>query len=158
MTDRKHKRVVIRKDTWVKITYKLDKRWKTQVWRKSKKTPEVLQKLEDAYRVNCTDEEACANAWISESTLNNWKAEDEKFLEQIRQWKKSYVYEIKKASFERAINTKNRDSTDILFKIDKSYSDKKDIDFKGQISLVDIAREMQQKRLDKEKENGDTEN
>lgn len=152
MTDRKHSRTVVRKDTGVKITYKLDERGKTQVGRKSKKTPEVLQKLEEAYRVNCTDEEACAHAWIAESTLNNWKNEDEKFLEQIRQWRKSYYYEIKNASFKRAQNTKNRDATDILFKIDKSYSDKQDIDVKWEVSLVWIAKAMQQKRLDKEKQ------
>jgi hypothetical protein len=57
-------------------------------------------------------------------------------LEQIRQWRKSYYYEIKNASFERAKNVKNRDATDILFKIDKSYSDKQDIDVKGEVSLV----------------------
>jgi hypothetical protein len=34
------------------------------------------------------------------------------------------------------MNTKNRDSTDILFKVDKSYSDKQDIDVKGEVSLV----------------------
>ena len=155
MTDRKHSRTVIRKDTWVKITYKLDERGKTQVWRKSKKTPEVLQKLEEAYRVNCTDEEACAHAWISESTLNNWKNEDEKFLEQIKAWRKSYYYSIKNASYERAMDIKNKDSTEILFKIDKSYSDKVDANVKWELSLVSIAKQMQQKRLDKEKQDGE---
>ena len=45
-------------------------------------------------------------------------------------WKKEYFYDIKKASHERAKNIKNRDSTDILFKVDKRYSDKQDIDVK----------------------------
>ena len=144
-------KVTIRKDNWAKIKYRLDKNWKTQVWRPSKKTPEILQKLEEAYRVNCTDEEACGHAGIAESTLNNWKNEDEGFLEQIRQWRKSYFYEIKNASFERAKNIKNRDSTDILFKIDKTYSDKQDIDVKWEVSLVWLAKAMQQKRLDREK-------
>ena len=43
MTDRKHSRTVIRKDNGVKIKYTLDERGKTQVGRKSKKTPEVLK-------------------------------------------------------------------------------------------------------------------
>jgi hypothetical protein len=41
-----------------------------------------------------------------------------------------YPQAIKFASFDRAMNEKNRDSTDILFKIDKRYSDKQDIDVK----------------------------
>jgi hypothetical protein len=45
-------------------------------------------------------------------------------------WRKEYFYDIKKASHARAINEKNRDATDILFKIDKSYSDKIDADVK----------------------------
>lgn len=157
MTDRKHSKVIVR-ETGVKAKYKLDANGKVMTWRPTKKTPEVLQKLKEAYEVNCTDEEACSHAGIWLRTLNDWKEKDEEFSQQIQAWRKSYYYSIKKASHDRAMNTKNRDSTDILFKIDKSYSDKQDIDVKGQISLVDIAREMQQKRLDKEKENGDTEN
>ena len=151
MTDRKHSRTVIRKDNGVKIKYTLDERGKTQVGRKSKKTPEVLKKLEEAFMVNCSEEEACAHAWITETTLNNWKNEDPKFIERIKACKKSYFYAIKNASFQRAQNIKNRDSTDILFKIDKSYSDKQDIDVKWEVSLVWIAKAMQQKRLDREK-------
>jgi hypothetical protein len=49
------------------------------------------------------------------------------------------------------MNAKNKDSTEILFKVDKSYSDKQDIDVKWEVSLVWIAKAMQQKRLDREK-------
>ena len=130
---------------------KLKANWKQDTWRPTKKTPEVLKKLQAAYEVNCTDEEAAAHAEISVRTLEYWKEKDEKFLQQIQAWKGSYRYEIKRASFERAQDTKNRDSTDILFKIDKRYSDKQDIDVKWEISLIWIAKAMQQKRLDKEK-------
>lgn len=130
---------------------KLKANWKQDTWRPTKKTAEVLKKLQEAYSVNCTDAEAAAHAEISERTLNNWKEEDEKFVQQIQAWKGSYRYEIKKASFDRAKDTKNRDSTDILFKIDKGYSDKVDANVKWELSLVSIAKEMQQKRLDREK-------
>jgi len=154
MTDRKHSKVIVRSD-WTKAKYKVKKDWKLDVWRPTKKTPEVLKKLEEAYRVNCTDEEASAHAGIWLRTLNDWKEQDPEFSQQIQAWKKSYYFSIKNASFQRAQNIKNRDSTDILFKIDKSYSDKQDIDVKWEVSLVWIAKAMQQKRLDKEKQDGE---
>lgn len=150
MTDRKHSKIIVRSD-WTKAKYKVKKDWKLDVWRPTKKTPEVLKKLEEAYRVNCTDEEASAHAGIWLRTLNDWKEQDPEFSQQIQAWKKSYYFSIKNASFQRAQNIKNRDSTDILFKIDKSYSDKQDIDVKWEVSLVWIAKAMQQKRLDREK-------
>jgi hypothetical protein len=48
------------------------------------------------------------------------------------------------------MNSRNKDSTEILFKIDDSYKDRKEIDV-GETSLVAIAKMMQQKRLDREK-------
>ena len=149
MTDRKHKITVKRKST--PQTFKVRKDWKLATGRPTKKTDDVLQKLKYAFMRNCTEAEACAYAEIWESTLNKWKEEDPKFIEQIRAWKELYVQAIKFKSYERAMNAKNRDSTDILFKVDKSYSDKSEVEHKWQISLVDIAKEMQQKRLDKEK-------
>ena len=69
----------------VKVKYQLKKDWKIMTWRPTRKTPEVLQKLEEAYQYNCTDEEACAYAGIWVSTLQDWKKADEKFSEQIFQ-------------------------------------------------------------------------
>ncbi|MBO7711983.1 MAG: hypothetical protein J6S85_00360 [Methanobrevibacter sp.] len=60
--------------------------------------------------------------------MDTWKANDVDFSRQIQMWRKEYYYEIKNASFQRAKNTRNRDSTDILFKIDDSYKDRKEID------------------------------
>lgn len=149
MTDRKHKITVKRKST--PQTFKVRKDWKLATGRPTKKTDAILQKLKYAFMRNCTEAEACAYAEIWESTLNKRKEDDPKFIEQIRAWKELYVQAIKFKSYERAMNAKNRDSTDILFKVDKSYSDKAEVEHKWQISLVDIAKEMQQKRLDKEK-------
>lgn len=149
MTDRKHSKIIVRSD-WTKAKYKIKKDWKLDVWRPTKKTPEVLKKLEEAYRVNCTDEEASAHAGIWLRTLNDWKEQDPEFSQQIQAWKKSYYFSIKNASFQRAQNIKNRDSTDILFKIDDSYKERKEIDV-WETSLVAIAKAMQQKRLENEK-------
>lgn len=150
MTDRKHS-VKITKSNWVTAKMWVRKDWKMDTWRPTKKTEDVLKKLAEAYWCNCTDEEAAAHAEISVRTLDYWKEKDEKFLQQIQAWKWSYRFEIKKASFERAKDTKNKDSTEILFKIDKWYSDKVDANVKWELSLVSIAKQMQQKRLEREK-------
>jgi len=44
-------------------------------------TPEVIQKLEDAFGWGCTDLEACCNADISKSTLYNYCDANPKFME-----------------------------------------------------------------------------
>lgn len=144
-------KVITRKDNGVKLRYKVDKNWKVMTWRPTKKTPEVLDKLKEALMKGCTEWEACAYAEIDPTTLVDRKKADPKFSLQIEHWKELYVQAIKFASYNRAINEKNRDSTDILFKIDKRYTDKQDIDVKWELSLVWIAKAMQQKRLDREK-------
>lgn len=143
-------KTIIRKDNWVKLKYKLDKNGKVMTWRPTKKTEDVLQKLKYAFMRNCTEAEACAYAEIWESTLNKRKEDDPKFIEQIRAWKAMYAQSIKFKSYERAMNAKNKDSTDILFKIDDSYKERKEIDV-WETSLVAIAKAMQQKRLENEK-------
>lgn len=134
----------------VKVKYQLKKDWKIMTWRPTRKTPEVLQKLEEAYKYNCTDEEACAHAGIWVSTLQDWKKEDEKFSEQIFKWKQAYGYAIKKTSYERATNVRTRDSTEILFRIDDRYKEKQE-EKSQTITILDVARIMQERRLSREK-------
>lgn len=136
---------------WTQAKYQLKPDWKIMTWRPTKKTPEVLTKLQEALMKWCTEWEACAYAGIPQKILIDWKNADKEFSEQISHWKEMYIQAIKFVSYERAMNEKNRDSTDILFKVDKRYSDKQDIDVKWEVSLVWIAKAMQQKRLDREK-------
>jgi len=44
-------------------------------------TPDVLQKLEQAFALDCTDEEACYYANISPASLYNYQARNKRFLE-----------------------------------------------------------------------------
>lgn len=44
-------------------------------------TKEVLQKLEAAFSISCTDKEACAYAGISPATLYNYQNENPEYLE-----------------------------------------------------------------------------
>ena len=143
-------KTIIRKDNWVKLKYKVKPDWKLATWRPSKQTPEILEKLKMALMRNCTETEACAYAEIDPSTLTARKNADPKFSKQIQAWKEMYKQAIKFKSYERAMNAKNKDSTEILFRIDDSYKERKEIDM-WETSLVAIAKIMQQKRLDKEK-------
>lgn len=57
--------------------------------RPTKMTPEVINKLEEAFEWGCTDREACLHAGISPATLYNYCAENEKFLERKELLKES---------------------------------------------------------------------
>ena len=133
----------------VKVKYKIRKDGKTDTGRPTKKTPEVIKKLQEAYLYNCTDEEACAYAWISETALNDWKKKDEKFKERIHWAKQQYAFAIKRASYKRATNIKTKDSTEILFRIDKRYKEEEEKQ-NTTVTILDIARIMQEKRLARE--------
>ena len=54
-----------------------------KVGRPSKITPDVIQKLESAFHIDCTIEEACLCAGISESTYYDHAAKDEEFSEKM---------------------------------------------------------------------------
>ena len=131
-----------------KQVFKVRKDWKLNTWRPTKKTPEVLNKLKEAFWFKCTEAEACAYAWISERVLNKRKEEDENFIQQIQLWKNAYIVNIKKASYQRAMNTKNKDSTEILMKVDKDFSDK--VEVKWEVTLVDAIAMLKQKRLEQQ--------
>ena len=55
--------------------------------RKSVMTPLTLQKLEYAFRLGCSDREACIEASIAPQTLYNYQSSNPEFLEQKEVWK-----------------------------------------------------------------------
>lgn len=132
----------------VKAKYKVKKDWKLDTWRPTKKTPEVLGKLQEAFWYKCTEEEACAYAWIWYTTFKERKEKDKEFATNIQLWKNAYIVNIKKASYQRAMNTKNKDSTEILMKVDKDFSDK--VEVKWEVTLVDAIAMLKQKRLEQQ--------
>lgn len=136
----------------VKAKYKIKEDWKLATWRPTKRTPEVLNKLQEAFLYNCTEAEACAYAWIDQSTFIDWKKKDEKFSKRVERAKQQYAFAIKKASYTRATNTRTKDSTEILFRIDKRYKEDNKDGNNTTVTIVDIARIMQERRLAKEKD------
>lgn len=52
-------------------------------------TPEVLEKLRQAFLIGCTDIEACLAANISRATLNNYQNANPDFLDKKEEWKQN---------------------------------------------------------------------
>lgn len=63
-----------------KITKRKRRPW---AWRPSKKTDITIQKLEYAFSIDCTVEEACYYADISTSTYHNYVTESPKLLDRF---------------------------------------------------------------------------
>lgn len=60
---------------------------KSNAGRPTVMTPEALRLLQEAYLLDCTDDEACLNAGIGTSTLYKYQDENPEFVEQKKQWK-----------------------------------------------------------------------
>ncbi len=60
-------------------------------------TPEVLSKLEEAFLLGCTDEEACLVADISRATLYNYQKDHPEFIERKEELKERPVYIARKS-------------------------------------------------------------
>ncbi len=59
--------------------------------RPTKMTQQRLQKLENAFKIGCTDREACIHAGIALQTLYNYAKKFPEFLEQKEDWKENLV-------------------------------------------------------------------
>ncbi|MFD2207205.1 hypothetical protein [Kiloniella antarctica] len=65
--------------------------------RPKKITADVLRKLEDAFKIGCTDKEACLAADIGESTLYDYCKANEDFSERKELLKQSPVFKARKS-------------------------------------------------------------
>lgn len=70
----------------------MDLQDKKPVGRPTVVTPEIMDKLQYAFMLGCTDEEACFYAGIAQSTLYNYQKEHPEFLEQKDEWKLNPVF------------------------------------------------------------------
>ena len=152
---RKRVKVIHRKEwevvkRWDTAKYKIREDGKLNTWRPTKKTPEVIEKLKEAFALNCTDEEACAYAGIHRDTFYDRVNNDKNFSDKIKMFKQQYLIDVRWVSKKRAMDEKNKDSTEIIFKLDKRYSDKSEVDV-GESSLVALAKLAEEGRLKREK-------
>ena len=59
--------------------------------RKTVMTPEIIDKLEQAFSMGCSDLEACLHANIGKTTLYNYQNENPEFVERKEQLKEKLV-------------------------------------------------------------------
>ena len=60
---------------------------KNQVGRPRKITPKILEKLEEAFKLGCTNREACFYADVAESTFYDFLNEYPEYSDKINMWK-----------------------------------------------------------------------
>lgn len=60
---------------------------KNQVGRPRTITPKILEKLEEGFKLGCTNREACFYAGIAESTFYDFLKDFPEFSEKIEMWK-----------------------------------------------------------------------
>lgn len=69
--------------------------------RPTKMTPETLEKLKDGFLMGFSDEEACAYAEISKTTLYNYQEDHKEFVDQKEEWKGNPILKAKTTIFKR---------------------------------------------------------
>lgn len=93
-----------------------------KVGRPTKITPEVLAKLEQAFKVGANDVEACEHAGIDEATLYRYQEKNPTFCEQKVAWKRNPILKAKYTIY------KNLDDPNVakwlLERRDDDYSNK----------------------------------
>lgn len=69
---------------------------------KTKLTPKVLKALKLLYNRGFTDKEAATAIGVTEQTINNWKKNDSKLFESLKDWKLEADLDIEKSLRQRA--------------------------------------------------------
>lgn len=97
-------------------------------WRPPKFTEEVVQKLEEIFKIDWTVEEACSYAWIWRRTYYQWCEENKEFLHRMEQ-AQQYPFILARKKYIKWITSRNEKiaidvSKDFLSKRDWRYSNK----------------------------------
>lgn len=72
---------------------------KSNAGRPTVMTKDVLAKLQDAFLMGCTDEEACLNAGIHPASLYRYQEKNPKFCEQKEVWKQNPFLKARRTIF-----------------------------------------------------------
>lgn len=79
------------KTTRKKSTKTTQKTPAKKVWRPTVMTPEILNKLQEAFLMGCTDAEACLYAEIEPRTLYKFQDENPEFIHKKEYWKQNPI-------------------------------------------------------------------
>jgi len=94
-------------------------------------TPAAIQKLEEAFKMDCTDGEACLNADISTSTLYNYQNENPKFVDRKRLLKNTPVFRARKTVVRGLEQNESLALKYLERKVKKEFSPKSEIAVTG---------------------------
>lgn len=115
-----------------------------QVGRPRAITPKILDKLEEAFKLGCTNREACFYADIGESTFYDFVKDNPEFSEKISMWKE---YEKIKARMvvHKALEHGDKDMAKWYLerKAKDEFSTKQEVDGKFNINIDDTIREIE---------------
>lgn len=119
---------------------------KKDLWgRPTKKTPEVVKKLCDAFKIDATVEEACWYAGISKVIFYKWYKEDEEFFNEIES-AKTFAFIVARKKLMQSMDSENeaiaqRGAIEFLKRRDRRYADRiegkidGDVEVSGEVKL-----------------------
>lgn len=100
-------------------------------------TPEVLGKLEHAFKVGANDREACLHAGINPDTLYEYQKKNPQYSEQKADWKRNPILKAKYTIY------KNLDDPNVakwlLERRDDDYSNKQKQEITGNVNVSPTA-------------------
>lgn len=113
--------------------------------RPTKKTPEVVKKLCDAFKIDATVEEACWYAGISKVIFYKWYKEDEEFFNEIES-AKTFAFIVARKKLMQSMDSENeaiaqRGAIEFLKRRDRRYADRiegkidGDVEVSGEVKL-----------------------
>lgn len=112
----------------------------------TKLTEETVKKLEEAFAIDATVEEACFYANISKPTYYDWIKKDEKLEERLNALRNKPVLKARQEVVKGLINYQN--SMDYLKrKRGKEFSDKQDINVKTTLNISNILKALEDRKV-----------
>jgi len=98
----------------------------------------VLQKLELAFAIDCSDEEACAYADISPATLYNYQNKNPEFLERKRQLAQKPILKARQTVVQKLGDSYSNAMDYLKRKKKKEFGDNMAIDAEVNVTGVEI--------------------
>jgi hypothetical protein len=97
-------------------------------------TPEVIEKLEEAFMLGCTDIEACLAADISPATLYNYQEKYPEFLERKDKLKSNPIYKARKSVVDGLVKDPKLALDFLSRKAKAEFSTKTEVEHSGEIN------------------------
>lgn len=117
-------------------------------WRPNKKTPKVIGKLEEIFKIDWTIAEACSYADIDPSTYHDWMNNDKEFSDKMTK-AQDYAFIEARKMINKAIKLGDwKLALDVIRKRDKRYTDKSESLVNTEITIDNKAVESLNEMLD----------